>query len=450
MLRLPQDTVFRLLKSAYGLAEAPVAWFRYLRKQLLALGWCQHPLDECVFSLYENGKLAGMIGLHVDDLLVAGNGRTFEKAMTTIESRLPFGERKYGRFVYCGLQIEQVHQHLITVDQIDYIDKLQPMPHKHLKADKPIPSSEQTNFKGLCGGLGWAVINTRLDYAFDVSYLASKGVNATGADIALGNKIMRAMKTSPLKLRFFRVGKSMNDWCTVTFHDAGWATRPSLHSQAGGAIFLAEPTVRDGSKPAKAVLLDWVCSKIARVVRSSFEAEINSAQIALDHMEYVNAFVAMCLAPINAAQYRQRECSKRSILIGDNKGLFTAVQSANPITTKGEKRLTIDKVIMKDHLTAYKVDYLWTNSGHQLADGFTKLSSAGGRADLLLQAINEGHIRIVYSEVSGRREAQEKQYEGHDAYADNLFRMDETDEPDLEDKLDSHLDGWDKFYYDVM
>ena len=300
MLKLPQDTVFKLLKSAYGLAEAPVAWFRYLKKQLLSLGWVQHPLDECVFSIYENGQLAGIIGLHVDDLLVAGNGKYFDKTMKSLESRLPFGEWKYSRFVYCGLQIEQVNKHLITVDQIDYIDKLQPMAHKHLKADKPIPSSEQTNFKGLCGGLGWAVINTRLDYAFDVSYLASKGVNATGSDIAMGNKIMKTMKANPLKLRFFRVGKSMKDWVSVAFHDAGWATRPSLHSQAGAAFFLAEPTVRDGSKPSKAVLLDWVCTKISRVVRSSFEAEINSAQIALDHQEYMNAFLAMCLAPINA------------------------------------------------------------------------------------------------------------------------------------------------------
>jgi hypothetical protein len=197
------------------------------------------------------------------------------------------------------------------------------------------------------------------------------------------------------------------------------------------------------------VLLDWLCTKIPRVVRSSFEAEINSAQIALDHQEYMNAFLAMCLAPIDAVQYRQQKQLQRSILIGDNKGLYTAVQSANPITTKGEKRLTIDKVIMKDHLLAHQVDYYWTNSGHQLADGFTKLTSAGGRADLLLQAISEGHIRIVYSEVSGRKEAQEKQYEGHDAYADNLFRLDDTDETE-QVKPETAPDGWDKFYFDVM
>ena len=310
MLKLPPDTVFKLLKSAYGLAEAPIAWFRHLRRQLLDLGWIPHPLDECVFRLFDKGKLVGIIGLHVDDLLVAGTGSSFDRAMSLLESRLPFGARKYGKFMYCGLLIEQVNAHEITVDQSEYIDKLVPMPHKHLSDSKTIPSSEQTAFKGLCGGLSWAVINTRPDHAFDVSWLASRGLNATGADVAFGNKIMRAMKQKPMKLRFIKVGSNIADWCMVTFHDAGWATRPSLHSQAGGAIFLAESTVRDGSKPVRASLLDWICSKIERVVRSSFEAEINSAQIALDHMEYANAFVSMCLESLTASEYQKRKRSK--------------------------------------------------------------------------------------------------------------------------------------------
>ena len=405
------------------------------------------------FRLFDNNALVGVIGLHVDDLLVAGNGRYFDKVMSTLESRLPFGARKYGKFTYCGLNIEQVTQHEITEDQFDYIEKLTPMAHKHLKDHQPLPANEQTNFKGLVGSLGWAVINTRFDYAFDVSWIASKGVSATGADVALGNKIMRAMKQSRVKLRFFKVGSSMHDWCQVGFHDAGWATRPSLHSQAGGAMFLAESTVRDGTKPARAVLLDWVCSKIARVVRSSFEAEINSAQIVLDHMEYANAFIYMCINPVDALTYRNLKRDKRSVLIGDNRGLYTAVNKANPITTKGEKRLTIDKVIMKSHLEEYHVDYFWTNSGHQLADGFTKLSTGGGRTDLLLSAVSTGTIRIVYSEVSGRKEAkeQQQQYECYDEECNNMHSLDDDFDDNTETpNTGAQIDGWDKFFFDVQ
>ena len=48
MLGLPPDAIFKLKKSAYGLAEAPIAWFRCLRAKLEKLNWKAHPLDECV------------------------------------------------------------------------------------------------------------------------------------------------------------------------------------------------------------------------------------------------------------------------------------------------------------------------------------------------------------------------------------------------------------------
>ena len=155
-----------------------------------------------------------------------------------------------------------------------------------------------------------------------------------------------------------------------------------------------------------AILLDWLCSKIDRVVRSSFEAEINSAQLALDHMEYIHAMFVMARKGFSAREYRSLKEREEAVLVGDNKGLYTAAHAANPITTKGEKRLTIDKVLMRDHLEDHRVKYRWTNAGHQLADGFTKLSVSGARSDLLLEAISTGQIRIHYSQVSGRKEAE--------------------------------------------
>ncbi len=59
--------------------------------------------------------------------------------------------------------------------------------------------------------------------------------------------------------------------------------------------------------------------------------------------------LAMTLCRMTARQYRDLGKPQHLIaLVGDNKGLHTAVQSANPITTKGEKRLTIYKVKRRD------------------------------------------------------------------------------------------------------
>ena len=63
---------------------------------------------------------------------------------------------------------------------------------------------------------------------------------------------------------------------------------------------------------------------------------------------------------------------------------------------------------MRGHLEDHNIKYRWTNAGHQLADGFTKLSVSGARSDLLLEAMQTGQIRIHYSTVSGRKEAQQQ------------------------------------------
>ncbi len=108
MLNLPPGSVFKLLKSVYGLAEAPIAWYKYLKAALEAIGWWAHPFDECMMMLYDSkGELQGIIGSHVDDLIICGKGQVFDKAMKTLESRLNFGTRKYHDFTYFGLQVEQ-------------------------------------------------------------------------------------------------------------------------------------------------------------------------------------------------------------------------------------------------------------------------------------------------------------------------------------------------------
>ena len=117
IMNLPQDAVFRLKKSAYGLAEAPIAWFKCLRAKLENIGWKPHPLDECVMTLYDKeGSVKGLIGIHVDDLLVGGEGSFFEAQMKRLETELPFGSRKFGKFTYTGIQVSQQGTGPITVD----------------------------------------------------------------------------------------------------------------------------------------------------------------------------------------------------------------------------------------------------------------------------------------------------------------------------------------------
>ena len=58
-----------LLKSAYGLVNAPLLWYEELKSALLNLNFRMSPLDPCTFVLpRQDGKgIHGLVGVHVDD-----------------------------------------------------------------------------------------------------------------------------------------------------------------------------------------------------------------------------------------------------------------------------------------------------------------------------------------------------------------------------------------------
>ena len=66
-----QPVHIRMLKSAYGLADAPLLWFREASRRLTRLGWNAQELDKCTFAFYNSqGELDGLLILHVDDMLI--------------------------------------------------------------------------------------------------------------------------------------------------------------------------------------------------------------------------------------------------------------------------------------------------------------------------------------------------------------------------------------------
>jgi hypothetical protein len=378
--------------------------------------------------------------------------------MSALEKALPFGERKYKSFTYCGVQVSQDASGAIEMSQDVYISGMEPMPVKHLK-EGPLPASEITRFKALCGTLAWPVINTQPQCAFDVSWLTSKSAAPTKADVSFGNKIMRRMQAEPQRLRYSRVASSVQDWRIVSYHDAGWATRPSLHSQAGGLVLVAHPDALTG-KLVPCMLIDWVCAKIDRVVRSSFEAEINSAQLALDQMLLVCAGILMLTEGLSAREFSERRESVPAVLCGDNKGLFTSLEAMSPVSKKGERRLQIDKIIMNEHLKKHCVTYRWVNSSHQLADALTKLSTGGARVDLLNSLLRSNQVRVHYCTESGRKEeassssAQQRAPSGGDS-ASNPTRSKGLASDDVlqrvyaMDFLDDYNKANDEYYQDL-
>jgi hypothetical protein len=88
-----------LLKSAYGLCNAPLLWYEELKGALLNLGFQISPLDPCLYVLPKRGQkgIHGLVGIHVDDGLGAGD-QVFDEAIQKLETKYPFGSTHHSDF----------------------------------------------------------------------------------------------------------------------------------------------------------------------------------------------------------------------------------------------------------------------------------------------------------------------------------------------------------------
>ena len=76
-LNIGKEPILKLTGSVYGLRNAPRAWYQRVKKDLEALGWRCHQLDQRVFLKYDGEELVGFCGVYVDEFIIAGqhNGR---------------------------------------------------------------------------------------------------------------------------------------------------------------------------------------------------------------------------------------------------------------------------------------------------------------------------------------------------------------------------------------
>ena len=81
ILGAPPETRMYLKKPVYGQLDAPRRWYLEALRRLEGLGWKRHQLDPCLFMLFDDSnitdgdtpKLVGLLIIHVDDILAAGD-----------------------------------------------------------------------------------------------------------------------------------------------------------------------------------------------------------------------------------------------------------------------------------------------------------------------------------------------------------------------------------------
>ena len=250
MLGLKPHELFRIMKAVYGLLHAPKAWSDKLGKELAKQGWIQSKSEPCVWRLYQGGKLQGLTGIHVDDLLCTGSGKYFHERIQALRSRFPFGswkDLKVETVSFCGCELHQLSDGSIELNQERCAESIHEIPisrERRANLQDALSDEEKKRFRTALGALSWRATQSAPWLCASVSYLQGCFKNAIVDDLLQANKIIRMQQQySHMVVKF---SSQIQEPILLTFHDASWACRRDGTSQKGVLTVFADKSTLEG------------------------------------------------------------------------------------------------------------------------------------------------------------------------------------------------------------
>ena len=362
--------LWKLKKNVYGLNDAARAWYSRLKDVLLELGMKISHLDPALFFWWHGNILAGVMCVHVDDILWAGTLLFCTKVVDVMKQKLVVGKSSDGgSFKYIGVNIIQ-DDGIIGLHQNDYIDSLEEICLSRERSSQRmnhLGKQELEEFRALVGQLNWLSTQTRPDLAFDVCELSTVVSKATVDDILRANKVVKKVKQRNVTLQFKALDCS-DGYTLECYSDASFGNLPGGGSQGGYIIFLVDS---NGIKCP----LTWQSKKVRRVVKSTLAAETLSLLDAAEAGIYMAHMIGEIL---------NLSCLPLVKCYVDNKSLVDSLYSTKQVD---DKHLRINLAVLGDMLEQGEISSVtWVQSARQLANVFTK---RGASAEPLLSAVAE-------------------------------------------------------------
>lgn len=224
---LHPEQLIEILAGAYGLGDAPAHWRKTLKKAIFDIGMSQSVLDPTVYKWYDGGVLEGLVVVEVDDLLIMGTSKFFQR-FEGLKQRFEFGkfvkvkEQEEGTS-FNGRRIRHVNgDFMIDVEKF-VKERLEPVSlDRGRKAEDPATPEEKERTRAVVGSLTWAAKEGRPDAAAAASLVASSLANLKVQDIMDLNRAVKIVKQRPdLHLKIQAIDPNRLGWGVVT--DASFA-----------------------------------------------------------------------------------------------------------------------------------------------------------------------------------------------------------------------------------
>ena len=391
--------VFRLLRPAYGLKDAPRAWKRRLDKILRELGGIPVPTDASLYAFYDSLTLVCLLATHVDDIKGAGTKAATKRILQGLT--VAFGQLKtsFDKFEHCGL-LHDTGPDGVKISQEHHAAQLRPVPVVDMNTkliDVMLTVKQTQAFQSVLGGLSW-LVQTRGDICIYVVALQRVATRATVGHALKLNQLVKWVRKQPCFLFYPWLRGSLK---LVCISDAAFRRENAAGLSMRGAII----AVAEEGHGTKMHIIEYYSRKQRRVCRSTFSAELNGGADAYETARLISITWSAIYSPGKSAAQLSIDEGAGQLLIKidlyiDCFSIFESL-SQEQVRVPSEQTLILLLLSLKEALVSRQLRALvWVDTRDQLADALTK--GAITRRDLV-KAFCEGcwilkHDIKVFSE----------------------------------------------------
>ena len=351
------NKLWLLNKCLYGLKDASRKWYLKVVEKLKQLGFKTSCYDSGMFFLIKDGKLIGIVALHVDDFLHTGNDFFNRVIMPQVLACFKVGKSESREFMYTGFYLKQSDQG-VRIDQDKYVKnvKIPVVDLQQLKDRKrEMTQDELTLLRQLTGIVNWAARATRPDLCFEMIDLSTKFKGGVVDDLIKAKNVAARLKKFEMSIMISNL-EDLNDCEIIVYTDAAFRNLNDNTDSCGGYLILLV-----NMKTGKVAPLEWKSGKLKRKVHSTLGAETQALYSGLD------AAVGLKLL---LSELYDGAMNLEVKAITDNLSCRTSIYSESEVT---ERQLRGDIAVIKQMIETGKVKEIrWVKGEDMLADQLTK------------------------------------------------------------------------------
>ena len=390
----------QVIKSCYGLVNAPFQWFQEIKATIIRLGGEVLKTEPCCWRIRcpTTNKVVGLIASHVDDFYMIGDQA--DAAWTDFLYRFRCAYRwspwECDSFEHCGVLLQQDASQEVTLDHSTFCTSVNPIELDSKEMNRPISAGERDQLRAVLGAVQWRAQQSGPQHCAKLGQLQSRVSTADVQTLLDANKLVREVYAQRFVAPAARnLGCDPEEVEFACWSDAALANRPDGGSTGGFVVCATSPALRLGQR-AKLNFISWRSMKLRRVARSSLSAEVQAFGEGEEELMFCRLEWAEMIGHEIDLRSPEATCSKVvGIMITDAKSLYDVVQKGQANTSGlglTEKYASLELLSVIERLTMSKVITRWVDSAAQLADSLTKhmVSSA------LHQVLQTGTWTLVH------------------------------------------------------